>query len=236
MRCDVIRDLLPSYADDLCSEESREIIEQHLIQCENCKKYYENMTYDFSKLSGGDDTFLKENLKEKNLLARSEQCIKAMQIKKIMQCINVICVIINVLFIITGIVFIYHESNPKYPHITLNFQYLPVILFSLLPCILAMIELCSLKRMKHYVFRIVSNIFLQGLSLVLGFISAICLFVILPPLESMTDAAKNYLVVDSGTEKFVSVYGAVFPDKIPEHAANVEYYYQRKKSFFFRKK
>ncbi|MCM1161614.1 MAG: zf-HC2 domain-containing protein [Roseburia sp.] len=232
MKCDIIKDLLPSYADGLCSEESRKMVEQHLGQCEKCKKYYENMMSDFSKLSEEDDVFVKENLKEKNLLARSEQCIKAMQIKKMIQYINVICIIINVLFIIIGIGFAYHENNPKYPHITLKAQYLPVIFLSLLPCILAMIELWSLKRMKHYIFRIVSSIFLQGLSLVLGFISAICLFVILPPLESMTDVTENYLMVDSETEKFASIYSAVFPNEIPEHASNVKYYYQRKKSFF----
>ena len=31
--CDVIRDLLPLYADDACSEGSRRMVEEHLTEC-----------------------------------------------------------------------------------------------------------------------------------------------------------------------------------------------------------
>lgn len=36
MNCDVIRDLLPLYADKVCSEASRELVETHLRSCEKC--------------------------------------------------------------------------------------------------------------------------------------------------------------------------------------------------------
>ena len=32
-QCDVIRDLLPLYADRACSEKSREIVVEHLQEC-----------------------------------------------------------------------------------------------------------------------------------------------------------------------------------------------------------
>lgn len=35
--CSVIKDLLPLYHDDLCSEESRELIEEHIKVCNDCK-------------------------------------------------------------------------------------------------------------------------------------------------------------------------------------------------------
>ena len=35
--CNVIRDLLPLYHDDVCSEESRELIEEHIKICDDCK-------------------------------------------------------------------------------------------------------------------------------------------------------------------------------------------------------
>ena len=35
-QCEVIRDLLPLYADDVCSETSRELIEEHLEECPEC--------------------------------------------------------------------------------------------------------------------------------------------------------------------------------------------------------
>lgn len=35
--CDVVRDLLPLYHDEVCSEASREMIEEHLSICEDCR-------------------------------------------------------------------------------------------------------------------------------------------------------------------------------------------------------
>ena len=35
--CDVIRDLLPLYADKVCSENSRQIVEEHLQECPDCR-------------------------------------------------------------------------------------------------------------------------------------------------------------------------------------------------------
>ncbi len=41
--CGIIQDLLPVYIDNLASEESRAAVEEHLAECENCKKHYETM-------------------------------------------------------------------------------------------------------------------------------------------------------------------------------------------------
>ena len=35
--CDVIRDLLPLYADRACSEKSRDMVEEHLQECQDCR-------------------------------------------------------------------------------------------------------------------------------------------------------------------------------------------------------
>ena len=40
MNCAVIQDLLILYADDCCGEESRALVEEHLKNCENCRKAY----------------------------------------------------------------------------------------------------------------------------------------------------------------------------------------------------
>lgn len=37
MDCEVIKDLLPLYIDNACSEESKELIEDHISKCSNCK-------------------------------------------------------------------------------------------------------------------------------------------------------------------------------------------------------
>ena len=41
--CGIIRDLLPLYIDDVCNEESKQAVENHLSECEKCKNYYESM-------------------------------------------------------------------------------------------------------------------------------------------------------------------------------------------------
>lgn len=43
MNCDIIKDLLPSFADGLTSEASNEAVREHLAQCESCRDYYDKM-------------------------------------------------------------------------------------------------------------------------------------------------------------------------------------------------
>lgn len=37
MRCDVIKDLIPLYEEDLCSQASRELVEEHVRDCADCR-------------------------------------------------------------------------------------------------------------------------------------------------------------------------------------------------------
>ena len=43
MKCEIIKDLLPSFIDGLTSDVSNEVVEQHLSECESCRAYYEEM-------------------------------------------------------------------------------------------------------------------------------------------------------------------------------------------------
>lgn len=43
MKCEIIRDLLPNYIEELTSGESNQVIEEHLQTCPDCKKYLEEM-------------------------------------------------------------------------------------------------------------------------------------------------------------------------------------------------
>lgn len=47
--CDVIQDLLPSYVDGILSEDSRELVEEHMETCEGCRKMLEIMKADQEK-------------------------------------------------------------------------------------------------------------------------------------------------------------------------------------------
>ena len=41
--CNIIKDLLPSYADGLVTKETEEFVKKHLEECDSCKKIYNNM-------------------------------------------------------------------------------------------------------------------------------------------------------------------------------------------------
>lgn len=50
MECGIIRDLFPSYIDGLTSEESNQIIEDHLRECTECREYLEGMKADLASV------------------------------------------------------------------------------------------------------------------------------------------------------------------------------------------
>ena len=42
-KCNIIKDLLPSYTDGLITKETEEFVKKHLEECDSCKKIYNNM-------------------------------------------------------------------------------------------------------------------------------------------------------------------------------------------------
>lgn len=43
LSCEVIKDLLPSYVDGICSKNSKELIEEHISECMDCNKLLDRM-------------------------------------------------------------------------------------------------------------------------------------------------------------------------------------------------
>ncbi len=66
MKCEIIRDLLPLYIDGLTSKESNQEIEKHLKNCEECKKYYQEMTGDIDNFS----VITNEEIEDVNLIKK----------------------------------------------------------------------------------------------------------------------------------------------------------------------
>ncbi len=46
MHCDVIQDLIPSYVDGICSEKTKELVDEHLLECEQCCELVESLKTD----------------------------------------------------------------------------------------------------------------------------------------------------------------------------------------------
>jgi hypothetical protein len=45
-KCGIVKDLLPLYADDVCSIESKKLVAEHLAECEECQKELESYQLD----------------------------------------------------------------------------------------------------------------------------------------------------------------------------------------------
>ena len=65
MDCEVIRDLLPLYADDACSEMSRETVEEHLQSCPDCREFLDllRQTELESRLQGEKESVIQYGLR-----------------------------------------------------------------------------------------------------------------------------------------------------------------------------
>lgn len=58
--CNIINDLLPLYLDNLCSEESKQMIEEHLKSCKECQKTLNYMKNDFTITEDTDARIIKK--------------------------------------------------------------------------------------------------------------------------------------------------------------------------------
>ena len=56
--CDVTKDLLPVYLDDVCSQESKSLVEEHLRECTECKKFLEQLKIQDTTYNQTDETVL----------------------------------------------------------------------------------------------------------------------------------------------------------------------------------
>lgn len=63
MNCDIVKDLIPLCIDGCCSEESAKIVDEHIKNCDECKKLFEDMKApsDIVTVSESPKTFSKLN-------------------------------------------------------------------------------------------------------------------------------------------------------------------------------
>ena len=88
MKCEIIKDLLPSYVDELTSAESNKEIESHLEYCPECKEYLEEIRKDIE---------VDKTEKDKNI----EVFIKVKE-KTVQIIIGVVMILVVIVAIIYG--------------------------------------------------------------------------------------------------------------------------------------
>lgn len=103
--CEIVKDLLPLYYDDVCSIESRTTVEEHLLECDDCKKYLESMSSDLIQTNGEKAA---EQAKSNILKGIKKKLFR----KNVMiSVISVICAI-TVLFGVFSLIFHYQTPIP----------------------------------------------------------------------------------------------------------------------------
>lgn len=65
--CGIVKDLLPLYIDDVCNEESKQAVQNHLAECEKCRNCYEAMKstdgFTEKRKNNSEDKIIENSLK-----------------------------------------------------------------------------------------------------------------------------------------------------------------------------
>ena len=72
MKCEIIRDLIPLYLDNVCSEDSRKLVEDHLSECSECRKYMKELETELEMVKEKKEV----DLDEKRLLQEGAERMK----------------------------------------------------------------------------------------------------------------------------------------------------------------
>lgn len=63
--CEIIKDLLPLYYDNVCSEDSRKLIEEHLLTCEKCRDELNQIDIEIKAVKKTEDVKVMNNIAKK---------------------------------------------------------------------------------------------------------------------------------------------------------------------------
>lgn len=96
--CYIVRDLLPSYIDQLCSEESSRFVEQHINTCEQCAQLLQQMRVEFNT---NEQTEIPARLEQKQPFQKISHFFKAQK-----NFINFLSISFWVALIVTVVLFI----------------------------------------------------------------------------------------------------------------------------------
>lgn len=110
--CGIIKDLLPLYIDDVCNDESRQAVENHLAECEDCRKCYEAM-------SAAEGYVDQDNIADENMV-NSLKNVKNKINKKVTRI--VLCAVLLALLCIGGYHLLFNAPIKEVPLEDLTFS------------------------------------------------------------------------------------------------------------------
>ncbi|WP_106769678.1 zf-HC2 domain-containing protein [Paenibacillus faecalis] len=68
--CDVIKDVLPLYYDNVCSEATRAIVDEHIAECEACRDLLQKMSIDIALPTEGVEQYKREGMELQQIAKR----------------------------------------------------------------------------------------------------------------------------------------------------------------------
>ena len=99
MKFEIIRDLIPLYLDKVCSEDSRKLVEEHLAECSECRKYMKELETELEAVKQKKE----EELDEKRLLQEGAERMKEIGRKSIVDKMIIVDTLLNFLLIVTAV-------------------------------------------------------------------------------------------------------------------------------------
>ena len=64
--CEIIKDILPLYCDEVCSEETRKLVEEHIGDCPSCAALLEKLRTDCHIIDTQDQKQMCSKKRQKN--------------------------------------------------------------------------------------------------------------------------------------------------------------------------
>ena len=116
--CEIVRDLLPSYIDELTSEMSTKAVDEHLKECENCQDILGEMKRDLvqeKQAEGGDfEGELGENLQRDSTFDEDKKVIQKIN-RKINRRLkfSIFMGLFSVILVFIAIYILYNEALKK---------------------------------------------------------------------------------------------------------------------------
>ena len=232
MKCDIVKDLLPLYIENLCSSASREAVEEHLEHCETCREEYERMRreYELPLDSMGEEAFIEE----KNLLEKSKQELETSFANRIMgnffSIVSVLGLLINSAMVIITFL-MYRYRYPRFYFKELGSAHVWLFILPFLPTLLAFAGRTAVSHSQKKT--IIPKLLFAGTipAILLGGFCTL-FFVLIPPISSSTGNPANYMKIDGDTGKFERDILDFYPGQIPVNAKQTDYFYRRYSSIF----
>ncbi len=116
--CNVIKDLLPSFIDNVCSKETAADIEEHLNECASCKALYDSMKEDLPGISESSYS----SMDEKIIIQKVNKKINSKD-----KTVKIVCIAICALVILAAFLFIVPIKKIPKENLSINVSEEPLI-------------------------------------------------------------------------------------------------------------